>query len=155
MPNQAIPIDPAMQASIFELLDESRIMTIATLRPDGWPQATVVGYVHDGLDLYFVIARTSQKLANIQRDARVSIAIGQDWPDRLRGLSMAARASEVTDLDQVQRLNDLVAKRYPEQAMFAPRETSVALMRAAPTVISIIDHSKAPGEPRLVRVAEG
>ena len=26
------------------VVDEHRIMTIATLRPDGWPQATTVGY---------------------------------------------------------------------------------------------------------------
>jgi hypothetical protein len=33
-----------MRQKILKLLDEHRIMTIATLRPDGWPQATTVGY---------------------------------------------------------------------------------------------------------------
>ena len=33
---------------ILRLLAEQRIMSIATDRPDGWPQATIVGYVNDG-----------------------------------------------------------------------------------------------------------
>jgi hypothetical protein len=37
---------------IIGLLDEHRIMTMATNRSDGWPQATVVGYVNDGLIIY-------------------------------------------------------------------------------------------------------
>ncbi len=51
-------------------------MVLAALRPDGWPQATMVGYVSDGLVLYFAISRASQKLANRPATARVSIAIG-------------------------------------------------------------------------------
>lgn len=36
-------------------------MTIATIRDDGYPQATVVGFVHDGLTIYFGSDRNSQK----------------------------------------------------------------------------------------------
>lgn len=46
-------MDEAIRGKILALLDEHRIMTIATLRPDGWPQATTVGYGNDGLTLYF------------------------------------------------------------------------------------------------------
>jgi nitroimidazol reductase NimA-like FMN-containing flavoprotein (pyridoxamine 5'-phosphate oxidase superfamily) len=41
--------DADLKAKILELLDEHRVMAIATNRADGWPQATIVGYVH--LDL--------------------------------------------------------------------------------------------------------
>jgi hypothetical protein len=34
----------SLKGRILALLGEHRIMTIATLRPDGWPQATTVGY---------------------------------------------------------------------------------------------------------------
>jgi hypothetical protein len=37
----------------------------------------MVGYVHDDLDPYFAVASTSQKLANVRRDGRVSIALGR------------------------------------------------------------------------------
>ncbi|HKP80094.1 MAG TPA: pyridoxamine 5'-phosphate oxidase family protein, partial [Phenylobacterium sp.] len=41
---------------ILKVLDEHRTMAVATVRPDGWPQATIVGYVHDDLTLYFVVS---------------------------------------------------------------------------------------------------
>ena len=47
-------MDAALREKIMALLNEHRIMTIATLRPDGWPQATTVGYVNEGLTLYFL-----------------------------------------------------------------------------------------------------
>ena len=55
---------------ILRLLNEHRVMTLATNRPDGWPQATTVGYVNDGFLLYCYVARNTQKYANILRDAR-------------------------------------------------------------------------------------
>jgi general stress protein 26 len=152
MAEEAGKSDAELKARILAMLDENRIMSIATVRPDGWPQTTLVGYIHDELTLYFAIARTSQKLANIQRDPRVSIAIGQDSRDRIRGLSMAARASEVTDFDEIRRLNVLIGERYPEQAVFAPREASAAVLRVRPEVISVIDLTKGPGAPELAQV---
>jgi general stress protein 26 len=152
MSKSSAPSEVELKAKVLAVLDDNRIMTVATVRPDGWPQATMVGYAHDDLTLYFVVARTSQKFANIERDHRVSIAIGRDAPQRIHGLSMAARASEVTDLEEIQRLNALLAARYPEQAVFAPREASSAVMRVTPKIISIIDLSKEPGQPELVEV---
>ena len=44
-------MDEKIRKKILTLLDEHRIMTIATLRPDGWPQATTVGYVRSSRKL--------------------------------------------------------------------------------------------------------
>jgi uncharacterized pyridoxamine 5'-phosphate oxidase family protein len=144
--------DLELKVKILAMLDENSVMSIATLRPDGWPQATMVGYVRDDLTLYFAIGRKSQKFANLKRDSRVSIALGRDSRDHIRGLSMAARVSQVMDIEEVVRVNALLADRYPKQVPFAPRETSSALMRAAPRLISVIDLEKGPGQPELVQV---
>ena len=94
-----------MEDKAIKILRESSFMAIATNRPDGWPQCTTVGYANEDLLIYFVISRTSQKFANIMRDDRVSIAVGRDVhnPTSIRGVSMAARASEVRDDDQRKR----------------------------------------------------
>jgi nitroimidazol reductase NimA-like FMN-containing flavoprotein (pyridoxamine 5'-phosphate oxidase superfamily) len=47
-------MDEEIRTRILALLEQHRIMRIATLRPDGWPQATTVGYVSEGLTLYFL-----------------------------------------------------------------------------------------------------
>ena len=68
---------------IISLLEEHRIMTVATNREDGWPQATVVNYANDGLLIYCFIDREGQKFANITQDPRVSVAIAKDYPQPL------------------------------------------------------------------------
>lgn len=143
-----------LENRILQILTENRVMGLATLRADGWPQATMVGYLHDGLTLYFAIARGSQKLANMLRDPRISLAIGRHDPGDgdLRGLSMAAIAAEVTDADAVRRLNAMILERYPEQAIFAPRGASIAVMKASPVVISLIDPAHGQDQPVLLRV---
>jgi predicted phosphoribosyltransferase len=42
-------MDENIREKILTLLDQHRSMTIATLRVDGWPQATTVEYVNEGL----------------------------------------------------------------------------------------------------------
>jgi hypothetical protein len=37
-------MDDEIRRTILTLLDQYRIVTVATLRPDGWPQATVLDY---------------------------------------------------------------------------------------------------------------
>jgi nitroimidazol reductase NimA-like FMN-containing flavoprotein (pyridoxamine 5'-phosphate oxidase superfamily) len=64
-----------IRKKILALLDQHRIMTIATLRPGGWPQATTVGYVNEGLTLYFLCGLDSQKAENLAREDRVSLTI--------------------------------------------------------------------------------
>ena len=65
-----------MEQPALQILGENRIMSIATVRPDGWPQTTIVGYANEGWSLYFLIYRDSQKFGNISRDNRVSISVG-------------------------------------------------------------------------------
>jgi general stress protein 26 len=112
----------------------------------------MVGYAHDDLTLYFAVGRSSQKLANIQKDPRVSIALGHDLPDRLRGLSMAAHAVELMSIAEIDHLNTLLLDRYPEQSLFSPREVSSTVLRVTPSVISVIDLAKGPGKPELVHM---
>ena len=60
-------MDDDIRRKILTILDQHRIMTVATLRPDGWPQATTVGYVNEGLTLYFLCGLDSQKAKNLAR----------------------------------------------------------------------------------------
>src|SRR5262249_55664719 len=90
-------MDESLKQKIVSLLAKHRIMTVATLRPDGWPQATTVGYTNDGLTLYFLCGRGSQKAANLTLDDRVSLTVDHDADQvmEISGLSMAGRAQRV------------------------------------------------------------
>ena len=153
--HETVDREEALLPAVLELLDEHRAMAISTLRPDGWPQATMVGYVHDGLTVFFAVARTSQKLANILHDNRVSIALGHQEGKAIRGLSMAGRAIEFADVAEVERLNTLMRRRYPGESPLAPREGSTAVFRITPEIISIVDTARDGGRPRLLHVRDG
>lgn len=148
-------MDEAMKRKIQKLLDGHRIMTIATLRPDGWPQATTVGYVNEGLTLYFVCGPESQKAANLARDDRVSLTIDDDAPQimAITGLSMAAHARRVTDRKEAEKVLGMLLQRYPEQASLPgpmPGPKDVAIFRVTPKVVSVLDYSKGFGHADLV-----
>lgn len=83
-------MDETLKQKIQTLLDQHRTMRIATLRPDGWPQVTTVGYANEGFTIYFLCGPDSQKAANLARDDRVSLAIDDDAPQvmEITGLSM-------------------------------------------------------------------
>jgi nitroimidazol reductase NimA-like FMN-containing flavoprotein (pyridoxamine 5'-phosphate oxidase superfamily) len=144
-----------MKQKIIALLDQHRTMAIGALRPDGWPQVTAVGYSNDGLTIYFLCGKGSQKEANLSRDDRVSLAINND-PEQvmqITGLSMAARATRVTDEAEGRRALDLLFARYPQQEGFTlelPSPADVALFRLTPTVISVLDYSKGFAHTDLV-----
>ena len=146
-----------LKRQIVSLLDGHRIMSVATNRPDGWPQATVVGYANDGLIVYCFIARDGQKFANLQNDPRVSATIANDYPQPLmiKGLSFAAGAAEVSDPGEIERARSLLLKRYPEyKVMPTPNPAAVPLIRVTPEIFSVIDYSKGFGHSDLVKVSK-
>ena len=148
---------PELRDLILRLLDENRIMTLATNRPDGWPQATVVGYANDGLKIYCFVSLLSQKYANIIRDPRVSAAIASDAPQplQIKGLSLAGKAVPVTDQAEADRAYAIMLKRYPEYASWPrPNPAAAPLIRITPTIVSVLDYSKGFGHSDLVDVAE-
>jgi nitroimidazol reductase NimA-like FMN-containing flavoprotein (pyridoxamine 5'-phosphate oxidase superfamily) len=144
-----------IRKKILALLDQHRIMTIATLRPDGWPQATTVGYVNEGLILYFLCGLDSQKAANLARDDRVSLTIDHDTPDMMAitGLSIAAHAQAVTDRAEAAKVLQMLPLKYPEQKSLPiamPTPDDVRIFRLTPRVISVLDYSKGFGHTDLV-----
>ena len=148
-------MEEKIRKKILTLLDEHRIMTIATLRPDGWPQATTVGYVNEGLTLYFLCGLDSQKAANLARDDRVSLTIDHDTPDlmAITGLSMAAHAQPVVDPAEADEVLRMLPLKYPEQVALPvpmPTPDDVRIFRVTPTVISVLDYSKGFGHTDLV-----
>lgn len=131
------PMPGGAVAAVVALLDSERLLSLAVNRPDGWPQVTTVGYVNEGLNLYIVIGRTSQKLAAIKADPRVAIAVRSE---ALRGdavgVSMAARAIEITDPARIEQINAMVLERYAGLHVFGPGSDAIAVVHLRPEIVS-------------------
>lgn len=148
-------MDDGVKVKTLELLGQHRLMTVATNRPDGWPQATTVGYANDELTLYFLCSPQSQKAQNIARDNRVSLTIDHDVTDpmAITGLSMAAIAEPVHDPSEIAKAMNLLWRRYPEYAAFPkPKPDDILIVCVVPRVISVLDYAKGFGHTDLVMV---
>jgi len=152
-------MDDPMKQKILALLDGHRIMTIATLRPDGWPQATTVGYVNEGLTLWFLCGLESQKARNLAHDDRVSLTVDHDTPDimSITGPSVAARAKRVNDRAEAEKVIAMLPLKYADAPpataqMTMPRPEEVAIFRVVPEIVSVLDYTKGFAHTDLVRV---
>lgn len=67
----ATPLDPTVR----RLLDGRNFATVATTRPDGAPQSSVVWVARDGDALLFSTTATRQKVRNLRADPRISVSI--------------------------------------------------------------------------------
>ena len=145
----------ALKQEILSILDDANDMTVATMREDGYPQATTVSYVNDGLNIYFGCAANSQKSRNLARDSKVSLTINlpyTSWND-IRGLSIGGRAERVTNPQEVAQASQLMFERFPQIARYAPAELEdIVLFRVTPEVISVLDYRKGFGHTDLVEL---
>lgn len=148
-------MNPALRDEILAILDGASDMTLATIRSDGYPQATTVSYAHDGLTLYFGCGNDSQKARNLARNSKVSLTINLPYANwgEIRGLSMGGRATRVTDPREAEQVGGLLLRKFPEGiAEYASDGLEgVALFRVTPEVISVLDYRKGFGHTDLVR----
>lgn len=144
----------AQRDAIVAIMDAGVDLTVATVREDGWPQATTVSYVNDGPAIYFGTGDASQKARNIARDDRVSLTIDLPYADwsTIRGLSLAGRARRVTDPAEIQKAGALMLRKFPQVAHFEAFATGLdmAFYRIDPVVVSILDYTKGFGHTDLL-----
>jgi nitroimidazol reductase NimA-like FMN-containing flavoprotein (pyridoxamine 5'-phosphate oxidase superfamily) len=139
---------------ILRLLASNDVMSIATVRADGYPQATAVAYANDGLTLYFACDRDCQKIRNLSRSRKVSLTINReerDWT-RIQGLSMGADAEVARPADRKKALA-LLTRKFPPMSSLTQAELSAsAVVKVTPKVISLIDYTKGFGHTELIDV---
>lgn len=137
-----------MEQPALKILNAHRLMAISTVRPDGWPQTTFVGYANSGFDLYFMIFRASQKRANIKVDDRVSIAVTGEPEElsQLQAVYAGAHAQEILDPLERDQAWHLLMERHSDLSGFRmPDATEAVFMRAKCKYISVLDFTQGIG----------
>jgi nitroimidazol reductase NimA-like FMN-containing flavoprotein (pyridoxamine 5'-phosphate oxidase superfamily) len=154
-------MDKALRSKILDVLADCNDMTIATVREDGYPQATVVSYAHDGLTIYFGCGDQSQKAKNIARNSKVSLTVTRPYVgwDTIEGVSIGGIAEPVTDPKEIAQAARLMLIKFPQiLKQLPPGVTGVAdlkgtrFYRVVPKVISLLDYTKGFGHTDLVTV---
>ena len=94
-------------------LDEQRIMTCATFGPRGWPHLMPLWYVVREGEIWAWTYAASQKVRNLERDARATLQVeaGEEYQE-LRGVMFKCETEIVRETDRVAALGREIFARY-------------------------------------------
>jgi PPOX class probable F420-dependent enzyme len=87
---------PEPPASHADLLERPLFAHLATVRPDGSPQSSVMWFIWDGARVRMTHTRTRQKFANLEREPRVALSIA-DPDDPYRFLEVRGTVESIVD----------------------------------------------------------
>jgi PPOX class probable F420-dependent enzyme len=112
-----------------ELVDGRNFATVATVQPDGSPQASVVWVKRDGDDVLFSTIRGRQKTSNLAGDPRVSVVV-TDAASPYRYAEIRGRA-EITD-DPTAALIHELSHKYTGRPFDLPPGQKRVIVRVRP-----------------------
>lgn len=119
--------------SARDLFNGKNFATVATLNPDGSPQASVVWVKADGDEVLFSTVKGRRKHRNIVRDPRVSIVV-IDSADPYRYAEVRGTASIVDDKES--QLIQELSRKYTGQDWVEPNPDSErVIIRITPTKV--------------------
>ena len=87
---------PDAPASHVDLLERPLFAHLATVRPDGAPQSSVMWFAWDGSRIRLTHTSTRQKFANLAREPRVALSI-TDPDDPYRFLEVRGSVEKIED----------------------------------------------------------
>lgn len=150
-------MDEALKAKILDVLRSQHLMTLATLRPDGFPQATTLNYISDGFTIYFATDAASQKAGNIKLNSKVAVAIARETQDfyKLTGLSLSGTASRLLDKERADEIAIRLFCALPQSKRFVPQDRrQLAVFGIVPVAISLVDYASGYGTSHLVELVD-
>jgi PPOX class probable F420-dependent enzyme len=138
------------EAERLAFLDEEMTVIVSSFGPRGWPHSMPMWFVVRDGEVWMWTYRTSQKVRNLERDARATLLVeaGETY-DQLRGVMIEAEAEIVADYDAVLALGRELFGRYTpgaegpevEAALAAQASKRVAIRFSSSRVVSW-DHRK-------------
>jgi len=98
---------------VLAFLDEMRVVTCATQGPRGWPHLMPLWYLVRGDDIWAWTYAKSQKVLNLERDARATLQVeaGTEYQE-LRGVMFECEVEIHRDTSVVQAFGEELFVRY-------------------------------------------
>ena len=123
---------------MLAFLDEERVVTCASLGPRGWPHLMPLWYVVRDAELWSWTYAKSQKVRNLERDARATLQVeaGEKYHE-LRGVMIRARTTIHRDLATVEAFGAELFARYTPGDGAAPPEVLEMVRAQAPKRVAL------------------
>ena len=137
---------------IRALLEEQRILQVATIDHDGWPHLIAMWYMLINDQIAFWTYAKSQKAVNLRRDDRLTCLVetGERY-DELRGVQIKGRAIISDDRETVQQIGEVIVERYygslndTTRRMVKAQAAKRVIVFVKPVEIVSWDHRKLDG----------
>jgi PPOX class probable F420-dependent enzyme len=120
MPSSAPP------ESHIDLLERPLFAHLATVRPDGAPQSSVMWFAWDGSRLRLTHTKTRQKYVNLRHEPRVALSIA-DPDDEYRFLEVRGTVETVADDDADASFYQSLQHRYGQSYEITDQDTRVVV----------------------------
>ena len=142
------------EAELARFLGEERVVTCASVGPNGRPHLMPLWYVVDGGLVTAWTYAKAQKVRNLERKPQATLQIeAGDTYAELRGVMLECDAEMVRDLDRVTAIGVAIAIKYlglpnatpetPEvRAYVGPQAAKRVVLRFHPTRVVSWDHRK-------------
>jgi len=126
-----------------ELIENERVVVVSSLGPRGWPHLMPLWYVPRQGEIWIWTYAKSQKVKNLERDARATLLIetGIEYGE-LRGVQIEAEAELIRDLDQIVEYGMEMTVRYSEGIESVEGDAAAGLRAQAPKRVAIHFHPK-------------
>jgi PPOX class probable F420-dependent enzyme len=131
------------QQELAELVESERVVVVSTLGPRGWPHVMPLWYVPREGDIWIWTYAKSQKVKNLERDARATLMIetGVEYTE-LRGVQIEAEAELIRNVDRIVDFAKDLTVRYSEGIDSAQGDAAAALQAQAPKRVAIHFHPR-------------
>jgi len=117
---------PEVPDGFADLLDRPTFAHLATVRPDGSPQSSVMWFAWDGERIRMTHTRTRQKFANLAREPRVALSIA-DPDDEYRFLEVRGTV-EAIEPDPTGAYFQFLQHRYGGDGDAPPKDAEVRVI---------------------------
>jgi PPOX class probable F420-dependent enzyme len=126
------------EAERLELLEQERIAIVSSLGPRGWPHSMPMWFVPRDGEIWIWTYAKSQKVRNLERDARATVLIetGHEYGE-LRGVMIEAEAEIHRDLEAVLGFAEELTLRYAEGISSVDGDAKAALEAQVPKRVAI------------------
>jgi PPOX class probable F420-dependent enzyme len=143
-------------AELDAFLHEERTVICATIGPDGEPHLMPLWYVVRDHELWVWTYAASQKVRNLERDARATLAVeaGEHY-DELRGVMLRTEAVIERAPDFVAALGFALYERYLDTTEL-PEALRASIAKQAPKRVAIrfVERSRVSWDHRKLAVAQ-
>jgi PPOX class probable F420-dependent enzyme len=97
-----------------DLLERPNYAHLATIRPDGSPQSSVMWFSWDGSRLRMTHTKKRQKFANLGKEPRVALSIA-DPEDQYRFIEIRGVVESIEDDDETASFYKSLQRRYKNE----------------------------------------